>query len=57
MISLPSLSDEHLKKKFDRSVSLLCWAYNEEDSIQEYLERATQLMGESVEDYENSIDD
>lgn len=52
MISLPSLSDEHLKKKFDRSVSLLCWAYNEEDSIQEYLERATQLMGESVEDYE-----
>ena len=38
--------------KFDRSVSLLCWAYNEEDSIQEYLERATLLMGEAVEDYE-----
>ncbi len=39
-------------KKFDRSVSLLCWAYNEEDSIQEYLEKATRLMESSVEDYE-----
>jgi glycosyltransferase involved in cell wall biosynthesis len=38
--------------KFDRSVSLLCWAYNEEDSIQEYLKKATQLMESSVEDYE-----
>ena len=39
-------------KKFDRSVSLLCWAYNEEDSIQGYLEKATQLMETTVEDYE-----
>ena len=38
--------------KFDRSVSLLCWAYNEEDSIGAYLERATRLMEEIVEDYE-----
>lgn len=38
--------------KFDRSVSLLCWAYNEEDSIQEYLKKATQIMESSVEDYE-----
>jgi glycosyltransferase involved in cell wall biosynthesis len=38
--------------KFDRSVSLLCWAYNEEDLIQEYLEKATCLMENSVEDYE-----
>jgi glycosyltransferase involved in cell wall biosynthesis len=38
--------------KFDRSVSLLCWAYNEEDSIQGYLEKATQLMESTVEDYE-----
>lgn len=38
--------------KFDRSVSLLCWAYNEEDSIGDYLERATRLMGDAVEDYE-----
>jgi len=41
-----------LTNKFDRSVSLLCWAYNEEDSIMEYLERATQLMALAVEDYE-----
>jgi len=41
-----------LTNKFDRSVSLLCWAYNEEDSIMEYLERATQLMILAVEDYE-----
>jgi glycosyltransferase involved in cell wall biosynthesis len=38
--------------KFDRSVSLLCWAYNEEDSIQGYLEKATQLMETTIEDYE-----
>lgn len=38
--------------KFDRSVSLLCWAYNEEDSIEAYLRRASQLMEETVEDYE-----
>ncbi len=41
-----------MTNKFDRSVSLLCWAYNEEDSIMEYLERATQLMALAVEDYE-----
>ena len=40
------------KNKFDRSVSLLCWAYNEEDSIQGYLEKATQLMETTIEDYE-----
>jgi glycosyltransferase involved in cell wall biosynthesis len=39
-------------KKFDRGISLLCWAYNEEDSIQGYLEKATQLMETTVEDYE-----
>lgn len=38
--------------KFDRGVSLLCWAYNEEDSLEEFLEKATQLMDDSVEDYE-----
>lgn len=41
-----------MTNKFDRSVSLLCWAYNEEDSIQEYLERAIQLMDSAVEEYE-----
>lgn len=40
------------QNKFELSVSLLCWAYNEEDSILEYLERATQLMDSVVEDYE-----
>lgn len=43
---------EPLKDKFDRSVSLLCWAYNEEDSIGEYLEKASRLMESTVEDYE-----
>jgi len=33
-------------------VSLLCWAYNEENLIQEYLERATRLIENSVEDFE-----
>lgn len=34
------------------SVSLLCWAYNEEASIGEYLERATILIESAVDDYE-----
>jgi len=38
--------------KFDMSVSLLCWAYNEEDLLIEYLERAARLMDATVEDYE-----
>ena len=41
-----------IKNKLNRSVSLLCWAYNEEESIQEFLERATRLMDATVEDYE-----
>ncbi|MBZ0156972.1 MAG: glycosyltransferase family 2 protein [Alphaproteobacteria bacterium] len=31
---------------------MLCWAYNEEDSIGEYLERATEMIDSAVEDYE-----
>ena len=44
----------HLRQssKFDRSVSLLCWAYNEEASLAEYLRRAQELMEASVNDYE-----
>jgi len=38
--------------KFDKSVSLLSWAYNEEDSILEYLERATFLLDSVAGDYE-----
>ena len=40
------------ENKFERSVSLLCWAYNEEESLPEFLERATDLMDASVSDYE-----
>lgn len=38
--------------KFDHSVSLLGWAFNEEASIKEYLERATALMDATVSEYE-----
>jgi len=38
--------------KFDHSVSLLCWAYNEEDSIEGYLNRAANLMESVADDYE-----
>lgn len=38
--------------KFDHGVSLLSWAYNEEESIRGYLERATALMENAVDDYE-----
>lgn len=41
----------------EKSVSLLSWAYNEEASIGGFLERATQLMKETVEDYEIVIID
>lgn len=38
--------------KFDRSVSLLAWAYNEEEIIGDFLERAVALMDANVEDWE-----
>lgn len=38
--------------KFDRSVSLLSWAYNEEEQIEAFLERAVAVMVEAVEDFE-----
>jgi len=40
------------KGRFDRGVSLLSWAYNEEDSIGDFLDRATRLMESACEDYE-----
>src|SRR3989339_211351 len=46
------ITKHKLSRKFERSVSLLCWAYNEEASIGVYLERVTQLMEETIEDYE-----
>lgn len=39
-------------EKFDRGVSLLSWAYNEEDSIAEFLTMAQALMEKTVSDYE-----
>lgn len=40
------------KEKFVRSVSLLSYAFNEEESISEFLEKAIQLMDTTVTDYE-----
>jgi glycosyltransferase involved in cell wall biosynthesis len=39
-------------QKFDRSVSLICWAYNEEALIGDFLEKAAKLMASNVDDYE-----
>jgi glycosyltransferase involved in cell wall biosynthesis len=38
--------------KFNRSVSLVCWAYNEEELIGDYLARANEILQKTVEDYE-----
>ena len=38
--------------KFTDSVSMLTWAYNEEDSIIDFLEKATHLMNANVVNYE-----
>jgi glycosyltransferase involved in cell wall biosynthesis len=43
--------------KFDRTVSLLGWAYNEEELIEDYLLRARELLQRTVEDYEIIIVD
>lgn len=46
------MSDPDLKNRFERSVSLLCWAFNEELIIDDYLKKASQLMEECIADYE-----
>lgn len=38
--------------RFDKGVSLLCWAYNEEELIEEFLEKAITLLERTVEDHE-----
>ena len=43
--------------KFDRGVSCLCWAYNEEEVIEKYLVRLNDLLSKYVEDYEIVIVD
>ena len=50
---MPLVSDQRIfNYKFKHSVSLLCWAYNEEESIEEFLEKATKMMEQTVDDYE-----
>lgn len=38
--------------RFDKGVSLLCWAYNEEELIEDFLGKAITLLERAVEDYE-----
>lgn len=39
-------------EKFDRSVSMLAWGYNEELLVEEFLDRAVQLLDANVNDWE-----
>jgi glycosyltransferase involved in cell wall biosynthesis len=41
-----------LKGKFDRSVSMLSWGYNEEELVEGFLDRAFALLEKTVTDYE-----
>ncbi|KAF0235145.1 MAG: hypothetical protein FD177_304 [Desulfovibrionaceae bacterium] len=43
--------------KFDRSVSLVSWAYNEEEIIENFVRRADALLASCVDDYEIVIVD
>ena len=43
--------------KFGRGVSMLAWAYNEEELIGEFVERALAMLEASLEDYELIIVD
>ena len=38
--------------RFDRSVSLLSWGYNEEALVPDFLDRAINLLSDTVEDWE-----
>lgn len=44
--------DWMLARKFDRSVSVLAWAYNEETLIESFLDKAVALLDATVEDWE-----
>ena len=41
-----------LMGKFDRSVSMLAWGYNEEELIEGFLDQAFALLEKNVVDYE-----
>lgn len=49
---LASLPEYVARGKFDHSVSLLAWGYNEEQLVQSFLERAIELLDQVVEDWE-----
>lgn len=57
--SLPPLFPDRkvLLRKFDRSVSLLSWAYNEEENVEDFVRRAIALLEASVEEFELVIVD
>lgn len=38
--------------KFDKSVSLLTWGYNEEDLVERFLDRAVALLDANIKDWE-----
>ena len=41
-----------LTEKFNRSVSMLAWGYNEEELVEDFLDRAFALLEDTVNDYE-----
>lgn len=47
-----SMSSSTLHGKFGKSVSLLTWAYNEEELTSEFLKKAVALLEANVEDWE-----
>jgi glycosyltransferase involved in cell wall biosynthesis len=47
-----TLASNSTLPKFDRSVSLLCWAYNEEVLIEGFLRRIHALLDSSCEKFE-----
>lgn len=57
MISKYTLEYANSLPKFDRSVSLLCWAYNEEESIEEFIVRIYELLSKNIVDFEIVIVD
>jgi glycosyltransferase involved in cell wall biosynthesis len=52
-----SLPEHVALGKFDRGVSMLAWAYNEEDLVEGFLQRAVALLESTVTDWEIVIVD
>jgi glycosyltransferase involved in cell wall biosynthesis len=42
----------NLTNKFDKSVSMLAWGYNEESIVYSFLERAFEMLGNNISEYE-----